>query len=79
MIELLTALRDDATVISVRQLHRFCGVDYPGRERFDVVYHLLSPRQNQRIRVKVEPMRTHAGAVDHRALSGRRLVRARSL
>ena len=27
----------------------------PGREkRFDVVYHLLSPHQNQRIRVKVE-------------------------
>ena len=32
-----------------------CGVDYPGREnRFDVVYHLLSPTQNERIRVKVE-------------------------
>ncbi|NGO50521.1 NADH-quinone oxidoreductase subunit C [Allomesorhizobium camelthorni] len=31
-----------------------CGVDYPSRaKRFDVVYHLLSPRQNQRIRVKV--------------------------
>ncbi len=31
-----------------------CGVDWPERERrFDVVYHLLSPRQNQRIRVKV--------------------------
>jgi NADH-quinone oxidoreductase subunit C len=31
-----------------------CGADYPGRaERFDVVYHLLSPRHNQRIRVKV--------------------------
>lgn len=30
-----------------------CGADYPGRpERFDVVYHLLSPRQNLRIRVK---------------------------
>ncbi|HEU4986528.1 MAG TPA: NADH-quinone oxidoreductase subunit C [Rhizobiaceae bacterium] len=30
------------------------GVDYPAREkRFDVVYHLLSPRQNQRIRIKV--------------------------
>ncbi len=32
-----------------------CGADYPSRQRrFDVVYHLLSPRQNQRIRVKVE-------------------------
>jgi NADH-quinone oxidoreductase subunit C len=31
------------------------AVDYPGREkRFDVVYHFLSPRLNQRIRVKVE-------------------------
>lgn len=32
-----------------------CGADYPGREkRFDVVYHLLSPRKVQRIRVKVQ-------------------------
>ena len=32
-----------------------CGADYPARaKRFDVVYHLLSPRQNLRIRVKVE-------------------------
>jgi NADH-quinone oxidoreductase subunit C len=31
------------------------GVDYPAREkRFDVVYHLLSPTRNQRIRVKVQ-------------------------
>jgi NADH-quinone oxidoreductase subunit C len=31
------------------------AVDWPGREkRFDVVYHLLSPRLNHRIRVKVE-------------------------
>ena len=30
------------------------GADYPGRdERFDVVYHLLSPRRNLRIRVKL--------------------------
>ena len=30
-----------------------CGVDYPEREqRFDVVYHLLSVKLNQRIRVK---------------------------
>ena len=32
-----------------------CGVDWPAREsRFDVVYHLLSPRLNQRVRVKLE-------------------------
>jgi NADH-quinone oxidoreductase subunit C len=31
-----------------------CGVDFPEREqRFDVVYHLLSLKHNQRIRVKV--------------------------
>ncbi|MFC5068321.1 NADH-quinone oxidoreductase subunit C [Flaviflagellibacter deserti] len=32
-----------------------CGVDYPQRDnRFDVVYHLLSPKQNARIRLKVQ-------------------------
>src|SRR6516164_6593552 len=31
------------------------AVDWPSREkRFDVVYHLLSPKQNLRIRIKVE-------------------------
>ncbi len=31
------------------------AVDWPGRERrFDVVYHLLSPKHNVRIRIKVE-------------------------
>jgi NADH-quinone oxidoreductase subunit C len=31
------------------------AVDWPGRERrFDVVYHFLSPRLNQRIRVKAQ-------------------------
>lgn len=32
-----------------------CGADYPSREkRFDVVYHLMSPRHVRRIRVKVQ-------------------------
>lgn len=32
-----------------------CGVDYPARaRRFDVVYHLMSPTLNQRIRVKAQ-------------------------
>ena len=32
-----------------------CGVDYPSREkRFDVVVHLLSPRDNRRVRVKAQ-------------------------
>jgi NADH-quinone oxidoreductase subunit C len=31
------------------------AVDWPGRERrFDVVYHFLSPKQNCRVRVKIE-------------------------
>lgn len=31
-----------------------CGVDYPERsQRFEVVYHLLSMRMNQRVRVKI--------------------------
>ena len=32
-----------------------CGADYPEREkRFDVVYHLLSPSRNQRVRLKIQ-------------------------
>jgi len=50
----LTFLRDDPRCL-FRSLMDLCGADYPGREkRFDVVYHLLSYRHNQRIRVKVQ-------------------------
>jgi NADH-quinone oxidoreductase subunit C len=50
----LKELRDDAQCL-FEVLIDICGVDYPERERrFDVVYHLLSPRRNQRIRVKCE-------------------------
>ncbi|MBB3310778.1 NADH-quinone oxidoreductase subunit C [Rhizobium sp. BK196] len=53
LIPLLTFLRDDAKCGFVN-LTDVCGVDWPQRElRFDVVYHLLSPKQNLRIRVKV--------------------------
>jgi len=46
-------LRDNAECLFA-QLIDICGVDYPDREpRFDVVYHLLSLRQNHRIRVKL--------------------------
>lgn len=32
-----------------------CGADYPARaDRFDVVYHLMSPQHNTRIRVKLQ-------------------------
>jgi len=52
--QVLKVLRDDARC-RFEVLIDICGADYPGREnRFDVVYHLLSPRINQRIRVKLE-------------------------
>jgi NADH-quinone oxidoreductase subunit C len=54
IVRMLTFLRDDPRCLFVSFID-ICGVDYPGREkRFDVVYHLLSPRHNSRIRIKVE-------------------------
>ena len=53
IVKLMTMLRDDSNCL-FKQLVDLCGADYPDREkRFDVVYNLLSPSQNQRIRVKV--------------------------
>jgi NADH-quinone oxidoreductase subunit C len=53
IVKAMTALRDDPRYL-FEVLLDVCGVDYPARpERFDVVYHLLSPRRNLRIRVKV--------------------------
>ena len=53
VLETLQFLRDDpaAQFVSIIDIS---GVDYPEREkRFDVVYHLLSPKLNRRVRVKV--------------------------
>jgi|TARA_R110002126_G_scaffold15139_5_gene62283 NADH-quinone oxidoreductase subunit C len=53
IIELLTFLRDNAQTKFINFID-ICGVDWPAREkRFDVVYHLMSPQQNARIRIKV--------------------------
>ena len=53
LIELLKYLRDNAAC-QFTTLVDICGVDYPDREkRFEVVYHFLSMRQNQRIRVRL--------------------------
>ena len=53
IVRALTFLRDDPGLL-FKELVDLCGVDYPSREqRFDVVYHLLSVRHNQRVRVKV--------------------------
>jgi NADH-quinone oxidoreductase subunit C len=51
--ETLQFLRDDSAAEFVSIID-ISAVDYPEREkRFDVVYHLLSPKLNRRIRVKV--------------------------
>ena len=54
LLALMEYLRDDATC-RFSTLIDITGVDYPERPaRFDVVYHLLSMYQNQRIRVKAK-------------------------
>jgi NADH-quinone oxidoreductase subunit C len=54
IVRVLTVLRDDPAC-RFEVLIDICGVDFPERDnRFEVVYHLLSPRQNQRIRIKCE-------------------------
>ncbi len=50
---LMRTLRDDPRFAFV-QLMELCGVDWPERpERFDVVYNLLAPVPNRRLRVVV--------------------------
>ena len=54
IVSVLTFLRDDAECKFVCFID-IAGADYPAREkRFDVVYHLLSPYKNHRIRVKIQ-------------------------
>jgi NADH-quinone oxidoreductase subunit C len=53
IVKIATYLRD-ATPCQFACIIDVTAVDWPAREqRFDVVYHFLSPRLNQRIRVKV--------------------------
>ncbi|MFZ1681289.1 MAG: NADH-quinone oxidoreductase subunit C [Rhizobiaceae bacterium] len=53
LIETLVFLRDDKNCRFVSFID-LSGVDWPARaERFDVVYHLLSPTENLRVRVKL--------------------------
>ena len=53
IVAVATFLRDDPRCRFIAFVD-ICGVDYPERdERFDVVYHFMSPHLNQRIRVKV--------------------------
>ena len=54
IVDVLLRLRDDAACL-YKCFIDITAVDYPQRaSRFDVVYHLLSPRHNVRIRVKCE-------------------------
>jgi NADH-quinone oxidoreductase subunit C len=54
IVNVMRFLRDDPRCRFVSFIDA-TAVDWPAREkRFDVVYHLLSPTQNVRIRVKVE-------------------------
>ena len=54
IVKVLTFLRDDVNC-QFKMLMELCGVDYPERkDRFDVVYCLLSLTLNQRIRVKIQ-------------------------
>ncbi|AXS40387.1 NADH-quinone oxidoreductase subunit C [Breoghania sp. L-A4] len=54
IIEVVRFLRDDTRCQFVNLID-ICGVDWPARpKRFDVVYHFLSPKQNLRIRVKIQ-------------------------
>jgi NADH-quinone oxidoreductase subunit C len=54
IVQVLKVLRDDPRFRFVN-FTDIAGADYIEREkRFDVVYHLLSPRHNHRIRVKVQ-------------------------
>src|ERR1700709_2069401 len=54
IVEVVKFLRDDPGCRFVSFID-VTAVDYPGREkRFDVVYHLLSPALNTRIRVRAQ-------------------------
>ena len=54
IVTVMRYLRDDANCRFV-SLIDITAVDWPGREqRFDVVYHLLSPQHNTRVRVKAQ-------------------------
>lgn len=57
-IRVLTTLRDDPRFLFIN-FTDLCGADYPAREkRFDVVWHLLSPKHNTRVRVTFEANET---------------------
>lgn len=53
LVDVVRFLRDDPACLFVSIID-VSGADYPSRaQRFDVVYHLLSPKKNLRIRIRV--------------------------
>ena len=79
IVDVMRFLKDDANCRFVSIID-ICGADYPSRhQRFEVVYHLLSPHTNLRIRVKARAdEETLVPSITGR-LCRRRLVRARGL
>ncbi len=54
IVQIVEALRDDPKGRFMNFID-LAGADYPARkQRFDVVYHFLSPHLNQRIRIKTQ-------------------------
>jgi NADH-quinone oxidoreductase subunit C len=54
IVAVMRFLRDDPHCLFINLID-ITAVDWPSRERrFDVVYHLLSPKHNARVRVKCE-------------------------
>ncbi|MFY9685412.1 MAG: NADH-quinone oxidoreductase subunit C, partial [Pseudolabrys sp.] len=54
VVSIAKFLRDDPACQFINIID-VTAVDWPSREkRFDVVYHFLSPRLNQRVRIKIE-------------------------
>src|SRR6266436_2818757 len=55
----LTVTVEAGKIVEIVSFIDVTAVDYPGREkRFDVVYHLLSPTLNARIRLRAEASET---------------------
>jgi NADH-quinone oxidoreductase subunit C len=60
IVKVMRFLRDDPAC-QFRCLIDITAVDWPSRDRrFDIVYHLLSPKHNARVRVKIETDETTA-------------------
>ena len=58
IVEVATFLRDDPRC-QFWSIIDITAVDWPARaDRFDIVYHFLSPKRNRRIRVKLEASET---------------------